>query len=258
MENRRKYFFFDIDGTLVPKSGGAEIPDNTRKAIDELRRRGHFCAIATGRGQFLARGICEALGFENMVSDGGSGITLGGEVIEIRPLPKDLCVDLARQCDSLGYTWAVSPKNSDVRLTREQSFADRVGTYYMKTVVAPDLDIESFPEIIKMFVACDPGEEKKIPALSQLTWIRYQKEYIFVEPLDKSVGIRRVMDYYHADYRDAVVFGDGLNDITMFIPDWTCIAMGNAVEELKERADFVTKDSGDDGIGYALRHFGWI
>ena len=34
--------------------------------------------------------------------------------------------------------------------------------------------------------------------------------------------------------------------------------MGNGRDELKARADFVTRDSDNDGIGYALRHFGWI
>lgn len=259
MEQRKKYFFFDIDGTLIPQSGGAEVPASTRAAIDELRRRGHFCAIATGRSQFLAQGACQMMGFDNMVSDGGYGITLEGKLIGIRPLDRELCLQLAEQCDRMGYLWAVSPENSAIRLTRDQRFADVVGGYYMKTVVVPDLDISSFPEILKMYVACEPGDEKKIPALSQLTWARYQKEYIFVEPTDKAVGIRQVMDYYHAPYEDVVVFGDALNDLSMFLPDqWTCIAMGNAVPELKERATFVTKNSADDGIAYALRHFGWI
>ena len=258
MAFQKKYFFFDIDGTLVPRAGGIEIPADTKAAVEELRRRGHFLAIATGRAQFLASGLCRELGFENMVSDGGNGIMLEGRLIGIEPLPKRLCLDLARQCDTLGFSWAVSPHNSDVRLTKDSRFADRAGTYYMKTVVEPDLDIGSYPEILKMFVACDPGEEEQIPALQVLPWVRYQPEYIFVEPTDKSVGIRRVLDYYHAPYEDAVVFGDGRNDLTMFVPEWTGIAMGNAVEELKEKADFVTKNADDGGIAYALRHFGWI
>ena len=33
------------------------------------------------------------------------------------------------------------------------------------------------------------------------------------------------------------------------------ICMGNGVQELKEKADFVTKDIGDDGLAYALQYF---
>ena len=44
----------------------------------------------------------------------------------------------------------------------------------------------------------------------------------------------------------------------MFKPEWTSIAMGNACEELKKKASFVTKASYDDGIEYACQYFEWI
>jgi hydroxymethylpyrimidine pyrophosphatase-like HAD family hydrolase len=45
-----------------------------------------------------------------------------------------------------------------------------------------------------------------------------------------------------------VVFGDAVNDITMFVDDWTKVAMGNAIPELKARADYITTDVDKDGI----------
>jgi hydroxymethylpyrimidine pyrophosphatase-like HAD family hydrolase len=56
--------------------------------------------------------------------------------------------------------------------------------------------------------------------------------------------------------KDVVVFGDAKNDMSMFIDDWTCVAMGNAIPELKEKADFVTRDVDDDGIYYACEQLG--
>ena len=44
----------------------------------------------------------------------------------------------------------------------------------------------------------------------------------------------------------------------MFKEKWTSIAMGNACEELKEKATYVTKKNIDDGIYLACRHFKWI
>ena len=84
------------------------------------------------------------------------------------------------------------------------------------------------------------------------------KEYIFVEPSDKARGIRRIVDHFGGDYRDVVVFGDHRNDLSMFTGEWTGIAMGNAVEELKAKADYVTSDIEDDGIWNACVRFGWI
>ena len=58
--------------------------------------------------------------------------------------------------------------------------------------------------------------------------------------MEKDKGIKAMMDMLDAPYEDVVVFGDGLNDVSMFIPEWTSIAMGNAREVLKQRADYVT------------------
>ena len=46
-----------------------------------------------------------------------------------------------------------------------------------------------------------------------------------------------------------MVFGDALNDLSMFTPaGWTKVDMGNAAEEVKQKADFVTTDVDQDGI----------
>lgn len=57
---------------------------------------------------------------------------------------------------------------------------------------------------------------------------------------------------------DVVVFGDGKNDITMMQQAAISVAMGNAIDELKKIATFVTKSNKEDGIMYACKHFGWI
>ena len=118
----------------------------------------------------------------------------------------------------------------------------------MKTRVVPGLDPRSFDKIYKAYIACLPGEEKKLRTLSELPWCRYHNEYFFVEPTDKAVGIRQMLDRLGADYSDAVVFGDALNDMSMFIDGWTKVAMGNACPELKAKADLITTNVEDDGI----------
>ena len=69
-------------------------------------------------------------------------------------------------------------------------------------------------------------------------------------------GIRQVLEHFHADPKEVVVFGDAKNDLSMFIKDWTCVAMGNGCDEIKERADFITTDVDKDGIWNACEHLG--
>ena len=79
-----------------------------------------------------------------------------------------------------------------------------------------------------------------------------------MEPVDKKRGILRIMDHLKAPLSHVVVFGDGMNELTMFDPRGTSIAMGNARDELKAKATYVTADADDDGIRKACERFGWI
>ena len=51
---------------------------------------------------------------------------------------------------------------------------------------------------------------------------------------------------------------DDYNDMDMFCPEWFSIAMGNACQDLKDIANYVTDSNVDDGIKNACEHFGWI
>ena len=56
----KKYFFFDIDGTLTDKSTGKIVP-SAQVALNELQKAGHFVAIATGRAHYKARNFMESV-----------------------------------------------------------------------------------------------------------------------------------------------------------------------------------------------------
>ena len=255
----KKYFFFDIDGTLaVGMPGNQYIPDSTKLALKKLEENGHFIAIATGRSYAMAYDYMKELGFKNMVSDGGNGITINEQLIEIKPLDKEKCLALIEECNEKNIPWAFSPDNSQKRLSPDERFYEFTHDTYMETVVVDQLNPSDYDEIYKVYVACFKEDEDKILSLKDVPHVRFHKEYIFVEPDDKSVGIKMIMDYFKAPYKDVVVFGDELNDLKMFKYEWTSIAMGNGRDELKQLATFVTKNVDDDGIYYACKHFGFI
>ncbi|TQQ84225.1 HAD-IIB family hydrolase [Peptacetobacter hominis] len=256
--NDKKYFFFDIDGTLTTGFPAHIVPESTKRTLKALEEKGHFLAIATGRSQAMAEKILNELGFKNMVSDGGNGITLDGKLVSIDPLDREKCLSLVDELEEKKIPWAVSPDNTRVRYTKYQAFYDRANDSYMQTIVDKDLDINKFDKFFKLYIGCDREVDSTIEGLKVLPYARFSDMYLFVEPDDKSVGIKKIMDHFNAPYSDVVVFGDHTNDLKMFRDEWTSIAMGNAIPELKAKADFVTKSSSEDGIEYACKHFGWI
>ena len=53
--------------------------------------------------------------------------------------------------------------------------------------------------------------------------------------------------------------GDSYNDLDMFDKDlWTCVAMGNACDSLKEKAAYITDNNVDDGIYHICEKMGWF
>ena len=254
--NRKRYLFFDIDGTLLAGGASGYIPESTKKAIRLLKEAGHFLAIATGRAQFMALRWMREAGLEDMVSDGGYGLTIGGKLIDIKPMDRDKITALVRECEAKGLPWAIQIDNSDVRLMPDDSFYRVTGDTYYQNRVVPGLDPAKQPVIYKAFVACKYPVENTLESLRDLTWCRYGRRYFFVEPTNKAEGIYRMMEYLHADPTDVIVFGDAGNDLSMFTDEWTNVAMGNAVPELKARADLVTTAVDDDGIYNACVRLG--
>ena len=56
------------------------------------------------------------------------------------------------------------------------------------------------------------------------------------------------MKYYGFSKEEVIAFGDGENDIEMLEAAGTGIAMGNAKDAVKERADLICKSVEEDGI----------
>ena len=246
-----KLIFFDIDGTLaVGTPGDQYVPESTKLALRKLEEQGHFLAIATGRSYAMAKNHMEELGFKNMVSDGGNGITIDSKLLEIKPLDYDKCLRLIDECKEKGFIWAISPDNATRRLAPDERFYDFTHDIYMDTVVKEGLDPRDYDEIYKVYIACYSPEEDQLESLKELPWCRFHKEFLFVEPGDKSIGIKAIVD--------VVVFGDEKNDLSMFTGEWTSIAMGNAIDELKAKATYVTDDADKDGIYKACQYYGWI
>jgi hydroxymethylpyrimidine pyrophosphatase-like HAD family hydrolase len=254
---RRRYLFFDIDRTLTAGGyGESYVPESTKRALRKLRDAGHFLSLATGRSEAMARGYLKDLGFENMVSDGGAGITLDGRLIGIDPLPKDKVVRLIRECEANGLAWGIQPDNTCRRVVPDGRFAAETNDLYMPSRVVPGLDPADCPVIYKAYIACTREQERRLETLPALPHYRFFDAYLFVEPIDKAVGIRRMMRLLGADTADVVVFGDAENDLSMFTGEWTGVAMGNAIDALKARADYVTSDVARDGIYNACAALG--
>ena len=255
---RAKHFFFDYDGTLTSPETG-QVPESARQALAALVSAGHTVALCTGRLQCNAMDLVARSGlpFSTVIGDGGNSATVDGRILWMDPLPLEPVRAFLRRMDEAGIPWSVITDNEMVRYARSEEFVRRSPDYYTPTVVRPDLEPDRLERVFKAFVPCALGEEAGID-FSGVPHVRYNPSTMFIEPIAKGAGIKRLMAHLDAPLEDVVVFGDGMNDLSMFLPEWTSIALGNGRPALKERATYVTSTVDEDGVLRACQEFGWI
>lgn len=260
---RKKYFFFDIDGTLTvndPVTHKSTVPASTRRTLEKLKENGHFVSIATGRAHWMAMEVVDMVNIDNLVTDGGNGIVLNGELVELLPLDHAKAAALCNQIHDMGRGVGVALHDDHRLYCKNDRFAKANPFFasFIDYIIDENLDFDKEKYIYKIFLGISQDEEKNFPILETMPHMRYHPNNLMIEPSDKYSGIERVMNYLGAPLEDVIVFGDGWNDVDMFSKAPFSIAMGNAVDKLQEMADFVTKAVDEDGIEYACRHFGWI
>lgn len=72
----------------------------------------------------------------------------------------------------------------------------------------------------------------------------------------KGNALMELADRLKIEQTQVMVFGDQGNDISMFEnPNFKKMAMGNAISNIKEKADYITDDNNHNGIAKALKKF---
>ena len=72
---------------------------------------------------------------------------------------------------------------------------------------------------------------------------------------NKGSGLKFLAEYLGVPLESTLAFGDGLNDISMIQLAGTGVAMGNAADEVKEIADYITLDCNNDGVSEGIKKF---
>jgi len=253
-----KAIFFDIDGTLV-SFRSHQIPSSTLQAIHAVRQQGVKVFIATGRPlPFVDNlGTLEYDGI--MTVNGASCQTADGTVIRHQPIRHE---DLKRLVDyyhERPFPLAFAA-NDDIFITMTSpETLEVLKILNLKCPpIAPierclDMDVM---QIIAFFKDCDDPRimSEVLSGCSEQRWHPFFAD-IICQGNNKAIGIDAIINHYGISIEETMAFGDGGNDMTMLRHVGCGVAMGNARDEVKAAADYVTDDVDEGGVERALHHF---
>ncbi len=255
-----KAIFFDIDGTLV-SFNTHRISETTLDVLYRLKAGGVKLFIASGRHLLIMDNL-SGFPFDGYVCMNGSLVFDRGEMIYIHPMDREdaaSVVDLTERENIPCVAFA----EKEIVLNCRNELTDRV--FDMIHLPSPKpVSFAPFREkpVCQFTIFVDKEKEEKylLPVLKHSVTARWHPEFTDIDPenISKAEGIARIIARYGIRREEVMAFGDGGNDIEMIEYAGIGVAMGNAVPEVQNHADYVTASVDDEGIAAAVRHFGLL
>jgi len=254
----------DVDGTLVRKD--KSLSPQTIAAVHRLRDAGVPFTLISARPVSGVMPLVAPLGIDIPLAAINGGILFrpdGSEIVAhsieravvegVFALAEDLAVD--RWVFADGQWYASSGDGVHVeheRIASNQApvlradFADLYGRADKVTFVSDDRDL------LKDLAA------KAVAAFGDRATIgQSQVYYLDVTDLaaNKGDGVAALAKMLGVDLPDTLVLGDMDNDIAMFDRAGLSVAMGQAPEAVKAKADWVSSSNEEDGVAHAIDAF---
>lgn len=259
-----KMIVCDIDDTLL--NDDLMITEGTKKALTTAAERGFMVTIATGRMFASAKKVAAQLGLNvPIISYQGALIKnlQDGEVLYERYVPTDLAKLVHAYCEENGLFLNVY-YNDEMYIKAENDKS----RYYqsisgIKQKIEPDLSKMLDKPMPKMLIIDEPDLlDQLIPVFEELTGgalhITKSKpnflEFMHKEG-SKGQAITHLAKHYGISLSEVIACGDSWNDHDMIEVAGLGVAMGNAIEPLKQIADYVTMSNNEDGIQHVVEKF---
>lgn len=263
-----KILALDIDGTLLNTK--KEITPGTAKAIEELQERNIPVIIASGRPE---QGIYHVANALNMKEKGGYILSYNGgkitdcktgEAVYSKTVPKEYYGDVCEyakglECSLLTY-------EGDYIITEEPD--NKYVDLESKVVRMPVKKVENLYDrlnfsVDKFLLVGEPEYMmSKVEAMAEHFRGRlnvFQSEPFFIEVvpmgIDKGASLDFLLSRLGMTRENLVACGDGRNDVTMIQFAGMGVAMGNACDEVKNAADYITSSCDEEGVLKAIKKF---
>ncbi|MBR3832572.1 MAG: HAD family hydrolase [Mycoplasmataceae bacterium] len=268
-----KYVYFDLDGTFL--SSNKTPLKSTLAILDQLKSKGIKCSIATGRTFYFAQKEINLIKPTLPIISCNSSLiydSIEDKIIYFNSIKKQTTKNIFNiliENNAVFFVYTTkevfiykNPKtNPDSKWINW--FLETVYSFEKKELIKfefitnpIDFKIENH-DVVKFLVIYSEMTNSQTKTIKELVnklndvyIVHSQKDVFDIMPIGstKGEGLKILDKKGIIDLNHTLVFGDADNDIDMFLSSKWSVAMGNANEEVKKNATFITSDNDNDGI----------
>lgn len=264
IKRMRKLIFFDIDGTLISK-GNQVLEESTKEALRKARANGHICIVNTGRTwRMVGNWLPQQTEFDGYLLGCGTMVRYGEEILLHRTFSPEDARRIMAALDECGIDALLEGADNNYAKNFSEFQSERFRDHMRRRHPSDCLPWKEAAGNFDKFLA-NEVEARRMELFRQqfreeLSFIDRDRGFWEIAPKGYSKGsaMTFLADRLQIPMADTVAVGDSNNDLEMFQSAGTRIAMGNAVDNIKNLSDFVTTDVLQDGIWNALSWLGAI
>lgn len=258
--------FFDVDGTLTyrdPVTGPTDVP--TPRVADAIRRfveAGNVAAVCTGRSVLGIQNLLATGLFAGAVTLDGTHVIYGEKVVYDRTIEPGFFAQTVAEMRRVGMEALVEGTYGNVIVAGDAACSELrdalPGIQMIEEYEAAGGRME-FGKIDfsdSSLEACRSSEF----LMSHYHYMNVGDGYheLAILGTSKGIGGRAFIDALPFAPSRVFAFGDSENDLAILEEADVAVVMGNARENVKAHADYVTDVVTEDGVATALEHFGLI
>ena len=273
MRKEVKLIALDLDGTLLTKQ--KTITEHTKQVLAQAMKQGVIVMPATGRGvKAIPEEVSQIEGISYALTVNGAAIVdyKTGQVI----YSDYLDAKTALKALDYGFTFDALPDVyiDGVAYSEKERF-DQVERY-MESAFQKEMILKSRIPVdnVREFVKTHPEKIEKVNIIfrnmedRRIAYEHWEQDEELtatcsmdnnIELNKKNVSKGKALIAFAKtigiESEEIMVCGDSNNDLEMIQMAGLGVAMGNAIEEVKNVADFITKTNEEDGVAYAIEQF---
>lgn len=262
-----KLIAVDMDGTLLNEK--KEISNRCQKAISKLKEEGKKVVLATGRP---LNGVMRYLEKLNLFDENDYVVAFNGALVQSTKT-KEIIFDKPLSLEAYKELFEVSKQlevnihaltDSSVLTPKNNPFTEIESSINQIPIIEGAVeDIKASTIIVKVMFIDEPDKlDEIIPQIPKQICEKYtilRSTPYFLEFLDKSVdkgaGVSAIAKQIGIQPEEVICVGDAGNDLAMIRYAGLGVAMGNATQEIKSEADYITYTNEEDGVAHVIEKF---